>query len=88
MYFSHIENENWEYILLNESSPYKTRRKEKKHSSTSYKHGWVQLRTYNNNNREDDENDDDVDAYKCNTNIVEFKDNNSKKFCRSFPYDS
>ena len=27
----------------------------KKHSSTSYKHGLVQLRTYNNNNREDDE---------------------------------
>lgn len=79
VYFSRTENENWEYILLNESSPYRITRKEKKHSSTSYKHGRVQLRT-NNNNREDDENDDDVDAYKCNTKVVVFKDNNSKSF--------
>ena len=81
MYFSHLENENWEYFLLNESSPYQTRRKLKKHSSTSYKHGRFQLRTNNNNNNgEDDENGDDVDAYKCNTKVVEFKDNNSKSF--------
>ena len=78
-YFSHKENENWEYFLLNESSPYQKRRKLKKHSSTSYKHGRVQVRT-NNNNRDDDENDDDVDAYKCNTKVVVFKDNNSKSF--------
>ena len=80
-FFSHKENENWEYFLLNESSPYQKRRKLKKHSSTSYKHGRVQLRTSNNNNNiEDDENGDDVDACKCNTKVVEFKDNNSKSF--------
>ena len=80
-YFSHKENENWEYFLLNESSPYQKRRKLKKHSSTSYKHGRVQLRTNNNNNNiEDDENGDDVDACTCNTKVVEFKDNNSKSF--------